>query len=50
MGMGVAISWRQGTYFQPELYENPTIDGRNQALINRAGVYDGESVPRLSII
>ena len=30
-----------GTYFQPELYENPTIDGRNDALINRAAVYDG---------
>ncbi len=31
-----------GTYFQPELYENPTIEGRNAALINRSGVYDGE--------
>lgn len=30
-----------GTYFQPDLYERPTIDGRNAALINRAGVYDG---------
>jgi Ni,Fe-hydrogenase I large subunit len=30
-----------GTYFQPELYERPTIDGRNAALINRAGIYDG---------
>lgn len=32
-----------GTYFEPELYENPTIEGRNAALINRAGVYDGET-------
>jgi uptake hydrogenase large subunit len=31
-----------GTYFQPELYERPTIEGRNAALINRAGVYDGD--------
>lgn len=28
-----------GTYFEPELYENPTIDGRNAALINRSGIY-----------
>ncbi|UQE76469.1 nickel-dependent hydrogenase large subunit [Gordonia sp. PP30] len=28
-----------GTYFEPSLYENPTIDGRNDALINRSGVY-----------
>ena len=28
-----------GTYFEPELYENPTIEGRNAALINRSGVY-----------
>jgi hydrogenase large subunit len=28
-----------GTYFEPSLYENPTIDGRNDALIGRSGVY-----------
>jgi uptake hydrogenase large subunit len=29
-----------GTYFQPELYETPTIDGRNDALIFRSGIYE----------
>jgi hydrogenase large subunit len=28
-----------GTYFDPESYENPTIEGRNAALINRSGVF-----------
>ncbi|MDR1293365.1 MAG: nickel-dependent hydrogenase large subunit [Bifidobacteriaceae bacterium] len=28
-----------GTYFEPALYENPTIEGRSAALITRAGVY-----------
>ena len=28
-----------GTYFDPTLYENPTIEGRNAALIARSGVY-----------
>ena len=26
-------------YFQPDLYDHPTIEGRNDALINRSGVY-----------
>jgi len=30
-----------GTYFDPELYDHPTIEGRNAALINRSGVYAG---------
>ena len=38
-GQGVGNYLATGTYFQPELYENPTIDGRNAALINRSGVY-----------
>lgn len=41
-GAGCGAYLATGTYFQPELYENPTIDGRNAALINRSGVYDGK--------
>jgi uptake hydrogenase large subunit len=41
-GQGVGAYLATGTYFQPELYENPTVDGRNAALINRAGIYDGQ--------
>ncbi len=41
-GQGCGAYLATGTYFQPELYENPTIDGRNDALINRSGVYDGK--------
>jgi len=40
-GFGCGKFLATGTYFQPELYERPTIDGRNAALINRSGVYDG---------
>jgi Ni,Fe-hydrogenase I large subunit len=40
-GFGCRKFIATGTYFQPELYEHPTIDGRNAALINRAGIYDG---------
>lgn len=38
-GQGCGNYLATGTYFQPEHYENPTIDGRNAALINRSGVY-----------
>jgi uptake hydrogenase large subunit len=38
-GAGVGNYLATGTYFDPHLYENPTIDGRNDALINRSGVY-----------
>ncbi len=41
-GGGCGSYLATGTYFMPEMYEHPTIEGRNQALINRAGVYDGE--------
>ncbi len=41
-GQGCGAYLATGTYFQPDLYENPTIDGRNAALINRAGIYDGQ--------
>ncbi|MEM8961738.1 MAG: nickel-dependent hydrogenase large subunit [Acidobacteriota bacterium] len=40
-GQGCGAFLATGTYFDPELYEHPTIDGRNDALINRAGIYDG---------
>ncbi|MCW1966594.1 MAG: nickel-dependent hydrogenase large subunit [Anaerolineae bacterium] len=42
-GQGCGSYLATGTYFQPELYEKPTIDGRNAALINRSGVYDGKN-------
>jgi hydrogenase large subunit len=38
-GAGYGNFLATGTYFEPSLYENPTIEGRNAALINRAGVY-----------
>ncbi len=42
-GRGYGNYLATGTYFQPELYEQPTIEGRNAALINRSGVYaDGQ--------
>ncbi len=40
-GRGYGSYLATGTYFQPDLYENPTVDGRNAALISRSGVYDG---------
>ncbi|MCI9888439.1 nickel-dependent hydrogenase large subunit [Micrococcales bacterium 31B] len=38
-GAGVGNYLAAGTYFQPELYENPTVEARRDALINRSGVY-----------
>ena len=38
-GAGVGNFFATGTYFEPSLYTNPTIDGRNDALINRSGIY-----------
>jgi Ni,Fe-hydrogenase I large subunit len=38
-GAGVGNYLATGTYFEPSLYDNPTIAGRNAALINRSGVY-----------
>ncbi|GAB4113275.1 MAG: nickel-dependent hydrogenase large subunit [Roseiflexaceae bacterium] len=38
-GAGVGNFLATGTYFNPEKYARPTIDGRNAALINRSGVY-----------
>lgn len=41
-GRGCGGFLATGTYFQPELYKRPTIDGLNAALINRAGVFAGD--------
>ncbi|MEU6701301.1 nickel-dependent hydrogenase large subunit [Pseudonocardia sp. NPDC046786] len=38
-GRGVGNFLATGTYFEPSLYENPTIEGRNDALIGRSGIY-----------
>jgi len=40
-GAGVGDYISSGTYFEPSRYENPTIEGRNAALIGRGGVYAG---------
>jgi hydrogenase large subunit len=40
-GAGVGNYLASGTYFEPSLYENPTVEGRNAALIGRSGVYAG---------
>lgn len=40
-GQGVGNYLATGTYFDPSHYENPTIDGRNDALIGRSGVFAG---------
>jgi hydrogenase large subunit len=41
-GQGCGNFLATGTFFQPELYDHPTVDGRNDALITRSGVYDGQ--------
>ncbi|WP_261559957.1 nickel-dependent hydrogenase large subunit [Frankia tisae] len=40
-GQGIGNYLATGTYFQPDLYGRPTIEGRNAALIGRSGVYAG---------
>ena len=40
-GAGLGNFFAAGTYFDPELYANPRIDNRNEALINRSGIYAG---------
>ncbi len=42
-GQGCGRFLATGTYFAPELYEKPTVEGRNAALINRSGIYDGKN-------
>lgn len=42
-GRGFGSYLAMGTYWEPELYTRPTIEGRNAALIARSGVYqDGQ--------
>ena len=42
-GTGYGNFLATGTYFEPSLYTNPTVEGRNAALINRSGIYaDGK--------
>ena len=38
-GGGVGKFLAMGTYFEPSLYDRPTTDGRNSALISRSGIY-----------
>ena len=40
-GGGVGNYLAAGTYFEPSLYDQPTPEGRNAALIGRSGVYAG---------
>ncbi len=39
IGQGCGNFLATGTFFEPSMYEHPTVDGRNGALITRAGVY-----------
>lgn len=41
-GGGVGSYLATGTFFKPDLYDHPTVDGRNDALVTRSGVYDGK--------
>lgn len=38
-GSGCGNFFAAGTYLSPEHYENPTVEGRNDALYARAGIY-----------
>lgn len=38
-GAGCGNYIASGTYFEPSLYENPTVDARQGALIGRGGIY-----------
>ncbi|MCK9921784.1 nickel-dependent hydrogenase large subunit [Frankia sp. AgPm24] len=40
-GAGPGNYLATGTYFDPDLYRQPTVDGRNDALIGRGGIYAG---------
>jgi len=40
-GAGYGNFLATGTFLNPELYTNPTVDGRNAALMSRAGIYAG---------
>jgi hydrogenase large subunit len=38
-GVGYGNFLATGTYLNPDLYTNPTVEGRNAALMSRAGIY-----------
>lgn len=40
-GQGCGSYLATGTFFNPEKYAQPTIEGRNDALITRSGIYTG---------
>jgi uptake hydrogenase large subunit len=40
-GAGCGDYIASGTYFEPSMYENPTVDGRMDALVGRGGIYAG---------
>lgn len=40
-GQGIGRYIASGTFIEPEHYQHPTIEARNQALITRSGIYDG---------
>jgi hydrogenase large subunit len=40
-GAGCGNFIASGTYLNPSMYENPTVDGRKDALIGRSGIYAG---------
>jgi hydrogenase large subunit len=42
-GRGPNAFLATGTYFNPDKYRHPTIEGRNAALINRSGIFDGQN-------
>ena len=42
-GQGVGKYIATGTFLHKDKYNNPTIEGRNDALISPSGVYDGEN-------
>ena len=41
-GQGCGAYLATGTFFNPDVYRKPTIEGRNDGLINRSGIYDGK--------
>ena len=42
MGQGLGKYIASGTYLHKDRYNNPTIEGRNQALIQASGFFDGK--------
>ena len=42
-GQGVGKFLATGTYLHKDRYNNPTIEGRNDALISSSGFFDGEN-------